>query len=399
MFDGLISIIVPIYNVEDYLPQCVESILNQTYQKIEVILVDDGSRDSSATIIDKYAEKDNRVIIVHKENGGLVSARKSGLQLAKGQYVVYVDGDDWIESNRIDNLVKNGLNRNPDMVYMNGYRMDYGYCTKIKRSNIDEGHYFGKESIREKIIYELSDSKHCFDNNVFPAMWMWAVKKNLMQEIQRKIPDSIRRGEDQMFNLACLLMANSVNVMKEDGYHYVQRKQSMIGSNLKIDKHWRHTTRKIISAQGDMDSQIERIVTFLTFSPIFSSEYRTLLCGCDSFLFPYKQVILGSKIIVYGAGNIGNQLVEYITEKKDYSLVAWVDSNPNLRHEKINGIEICSFDDVKNMEYDFIVIALFNYWDAHEVCNNLLQIGVEKGKIAVMDSSVITEEYLPEDYK
>ena len=94
----LFSIIVPIFNVSAYVRKCIESIVNQTYQNLDIILVDDGSTDDSGVICDEYAEKDSRIRVIHKTNGGLVSARKAGINIAKGEYSLYVDGDDWIEN-------------------------------------------------------------------------------------------------------------------------------------------------------------------------------------------------------------------------------------------------------------------------------------------------------------
>lgn len=95
--ETLISVIVPVYNVEGYLPRCVDSILAQTYKNLEVILVDDGAKDRSGAICDEYAAKDDRITVIHKENGGLSSARNAGLDIAKGEYIAFVDSDDWIE--------------------------------------------------------------------------------------------------------------------------------------------------------------------------------------------------------------------------------------------------------------------------------------------------------------
>ena len=102
----LLSVIVPVYNVEAYLCRCVDSILNQTYQNLEVILVDDGAKDSSGTICDTYAEKDSRVQVIHKENGGLSSARNAGLDICRGEYIAFVDSDDWIELDAYENMLK-----------------------------------------------------------------------------------------------------------------------------------------------------------------------------------------------------------------------------------------------------------------------------------------------------
>ena len=94
--DDLISVIVPVYNVEEYLDRCIESIVNQTYKNLEILLIDDGSTDNSYNICDKWAKKDNRIKVVHKENGGVSSARNVGLDVATGDYIGFVDSDDYI---------------------------------------------------------------------------------------------------------------------------------------------------------------------------------------------------------------------------------------------------------------------------------------------------------------
>ena len=106
MTNHLISIIVPIYLVERYLGICIESIINQTYKNLEIILVDDGSPDRCPELCDLYAGKDSRIVVIHKDNGGLVSARKAGIKVATGEYAAYVDGDDYLESGYIDWLVR-----------------------------------------------------------------------------------------------------------------------------------------------------------------------------------------------------------------------------------------------------------------------------------------------------
>ena len=111
----LISIIIPVYKVELYLKQCVESILIQTYLNIEVILVDDGSPDSCPQICDEYARKDYRIKVIHKSNGGLSDARNVGLNIAVGQYVVFVDSDDWIENTMVEHLLFACIKYNVEM--------------------------------------------------------------------------------------------------------------------------------------------------------------------------------------------------------------------------------------------------------------------------------------------
>lgn len=100
-----ISIIVPVYNIEKYIVRCIESILNQTYSNLEIILVDDGSTDSSGGICDEYAKKDDRIVVIHKVNGGLSDARNAGLKVVTGDYIGYVDGDDWIDSTMYEDML------------------------------------------------------------------------------------------------------------------------------------------------------------------------------------------------------------------------------------------------------------------------------------------------------
>ena len=107
MNNPLVSIIIPIYNSEAFLDKCIQSAINQSYKNIEVILVDDGSIDSSGEICDNYSSIDNRIKTIHKNNGGLVNARKTGLKSSTGEYVLYIDGDDWIELNLIEKLEDN----------------------------------------------------------------------------------------------------------------------------------------------------------------------------------------------------------------------------------------------------------------------------------------------------
>ena len=112
----LISVIVPIYNVAPYLHECIDSIINQTYKNIEVILVDDGSTDNSGKICDEYAKKDRRMVVIHQENQGVNLARTNGLNIAKGDYIGYVDGDDWIEPEMYEHLLNKILETDADFI-------------------------------------------------------------------------------------------------------------------------------------------------------------------------------------------------------------------------------------------------------------------------------------------
>ena len=115
----LISVIIPVYKVEDYLEKCINSVINQTYTNLEIILVDDGSTDDSPKICDEYAKKDNRIKVIHKENGGLSDARNKGIEIASGEYIGFVDSDDWILPNMYEVLLRNLIKNNADISVCN----------------------------------------------------------------------------------------------------------------------------------------------------------------------------------------------------------------------------------------------------------------------------------------
>ena len=112
----LLSVIIPVYNVKPYLEKCVESIVDQTYHNLQIILVDDGSTDGSQTICDELAQKDSRIVVIHKENGGLSTARNVGMDRAKGDYIAFVDSDDWLERNMYEVLINQLEAHDADLV-------------------------------------------------------------------------------------------------------------------------------------------------------------------------------------------------------------------------------------------------------------------------------------------
>ena len=131
----MVSVIVPIYNVEKYLRMCVDSILNQTYGDLQIILVDDGSPDRCGEICDEYAKKDKRIEVIHKENGGLGYARNSGLELAKGEYVIFLDSDDWIDAGHIERLVAEAKKTNADVI-VHGYKKCTDEGTVVNKAKL-----------------------------------------------------------------------------------------------------------------------------------------------------------------------------------------------------------------------------------------------------------------------
>lgn len=214
----LFSIIVPIYKVEAYIQQCIESIINQTYQNIEIILVDDGSPDNCPIICDEYSRRYSNIHVIHRENGGLPSARKAGLRAAKGEYVCYVDGDDWIEENHIQRLAEEIQRTGADMV-IHGFKYAYKDRYEEYRFHLEAGVYT-KEEIDEKIIPVMLSSDPFYTFTVPPSICTKALRRDHLLKTQMNVPDILTQGEDTAATYPMILLAETISVIYEYGYVY-----------------------------------------------------------------------------------------------------------------------------------------------------------------------------------
>ncbi len=212
-----ISIIVPVYNVEKYLEQCIESIINQTYQDIEIICVNDGSIDSSGEILKKYQRKDKRIVIINKNNGGLSSARNEGIKVASGEYLIFVDSDDWIETDSCEKLM-NYIRSNKDVqvIFYN-----FRFCTnKITK---DFSYPLNKE-LRNKVKFEkVINSVLLLNYNA----WNKIFKTEFIKDNNIFFNTEYNLSEDLLFSIE--LFAKNPNIMFTDDiiYNYRIRKDSL----------------------------------------------------------------------------------------------------------------------------------------------------------------------------
>ena len=220
------SIVVPIYKVEKYLSQCIESILSQTYENFELILVDDGSPDSCPNICDEYAKKDDRVRVIHKKNGGLVSARKAGLEIARGDYVCFVDGDDFVSFDMLESYEKE-LARNRVDVICTGYSE---YCNADKITRVPQKMAYGvydKNKLQSEIYPKMLSTKPFYSFYMCPTVWSKCFRRSLCEEAIKDVPNNISMGEDVAVVYHALLKADSISVIDYCGYMYRQIPTSM----------------------------------------------------------------------------------------------------------------------------------------------------------------------------
>ncbi|MBR1477139.1 MAG: glycosyltransferase family 2 protein [Lachnospiraceae bacterium] len=214
------SVIVPVYNFESYIEKCIESILRQICRDFELIVVDDGSKDKTPEICDKYAARDERVKVIHKENKGVVNSRKTGIFAAKGDYIVYVDADDWVEPGLLEELSE-VLDRYPDIdivIYDALKIMPSG--NSMTESTAPEG-YYDRYRMENEIFPDLIQDrkKGLGDGKLEPLPWNKAYRrKHLMQHYC--LDERITVSEDSAFCYECILAAKDIYILKKTLYNY-----------------------------------------------------------------------------------------------------------------------------------------------------------------------------------
>lgn len=210
------SIIVPIYNIEKYLNKCINSVLAQSFYDFELILVDDGSTDSSAKICDKYAKQDSRITVIHKNNGGLVSARKAGVNIARGEYIIHVDGDDWIDSSTLMSINTELCKKSVDIVCFGFIEVSNNERIK-KRINLKAGIYNREDMKREIFPYLIEDAKGRY---FIHSAWGKAYRRELVKKYQRLVDDDICMSEDAALTVPCINAASTISIMSNCLYYY-----------------------------------------------------------------------------------------------------------------------------------------------------------------------------------
>jgi len=214
----LISIIIPVYKVELYLKKCVDSVLAQTYANLEIILVDDGSPDNCGKICDEYAEMDERVRVVHKENGGLSDARNAGLDIMNGEYVAFVDSDDWVMPKYIEDMYENLKEYGAD-ISLSGtiYVYENNKKDMILSVNKNKGLYTQKEAV-ENLFYQ---------KGIYPSAWAKLYKKELFEKI--RYPKG-KLNEDSATTYKIFCLCDKISYTNANNYCYLQRTGSIENS-------------------------------------------------------------------------------------------------------------------------------------------------------------------------
>lgn len=213
----IVSIIVPIYNTEKYLRACLNSILSQTYTDFEALLVDDGSNDNSGVICDEYAAKDSRFVVIHKQNEGVAIARITGFEQSRGEFITFIDADDYIDKQFIGHLYECIINNNADASFCQYFKVDKEGKHLSVRKNFG---FFDKSGIEKVLIPGLSWDRELGKESMAPVLWAKMMKRRFVKEVL-DAGKGLWYGEDQCGVLRLLYLANSIYHSEKALYYYV----------------------------------------------------------------------------------------------------------------------------------------------------------------------------------
>ena len=378
MNQPLISIIVPIYMIDKYLGICIESIINQTYRNIEIILVDDGSKDRCPGICDLYAKKDSRIKVIHKPNGGLVSARKAGLRESNGEYISYVDGDDWIGTGFIENLCTVAVTSGADMVCA-GQTRDLFLKSAHFNNAIPTGIYQG-EKLTELWKSMISYGEY-YRPGISTYVWNKLFKRDILLSPQSTVDNRISIGEDGAVTYPALLKCKCVAVVDNVAYHYRQREDSM----LKQSTSYADEAQKLKylydymmqwSNTAPIELEIGKQITDYVLSIAIMRSGGRL--PQDSFS-TFDNKYFNKNIVVYSAGTFGQQLINRFKETGHCNVVAWLDDD--YWEYRRCCLDVDPVESITHLEYDYVLIATVDSIVAKNVTKRLLDYGVSGQKI------------------
>lgn len=373
--ESLISVIVTVYNVKEYLGRCIESIIAQTYRKLQIIFVDDGSVDGSSELCDRYAKKDRRIQVLHQANGGPVRARKEGLRLAEGEFVTWVDGDDWIEEDYIERMAGVQADCGADLV-------STGHCHDIGGTYSKEYDFFPTGCYqREDLIRNLIYSGIFFAYGIQPHQCGKLFRREKLLRVQLPVDERIVLGEDAAVVYPYILESEKICITNICAYHYVKRANSI---TKKITRNERNRLELLLDYLRKSFVR-QRVADEMEFQLVQFKKYLMLL-RCPEFfnengIHPYGDIPAGSRILLYGAGVMGQRLYQDMVSEGNVHVTEWLDLNWDIYQGQ--GLEVESPEKIDEMDgsYDYILIAVIRQDTANAIKKILMKKGVPERKI------------------
>lgn len=360
----VLSIIVPVFNSEQYLEKCLDSIVKQTFGDMEIIVVDDGSTDGSLRICNAYCYLDNRIKVISKKNGGLIRARKTGMSVAVGKIIGFVDSDDWIEPEMYEELIRYMVNSGCDMV-SSGIIRDY---EDLGRSNTLFDCY--AERLYSNLEAEIYPTMLFDEQNNNMGLYCNLVnkvfKKSILDKVYENVDEEVFYGEDALVCYPYCLLCDSVYILHKAFYHYNIRSGSMCSrpdQRLPQNNYLLYTgLREAFQKSGCSFSLMRQLKRYIIQLEKHSLKmlYHINPAVLDAWKFQYSDDLFQKKFVIYGAGACGQALYRLVCNKgKEQNIVCWVDKHADMR------VEECTFPVqfphvLETMEWEAVIIAVEN---------------------------------------
>lgn len=383
MSNKTISIIVPAFNAEKYIEKCLNSIVNQSYKELEIIVIDDGSHDSTADICRNFINCSKKFTLIEQNNMGTVAARKRGLEVASGELVGFVDADDWVEPDMYQELYDVWANNSfPDIV-TSGMVFEKNEDITNHFDGIDAGLY-NRDYIENIISKGFIKKTDDFDFRILTSVCPKLIKKTVALESIKKIDEQVNIGEDGLFVAFLLSQANSILVTKKLYYHYIVKEGTQNSAfSCETYKRLLHLKNCVDSKLGNsayeenMKMQISEYVKGYLIN--ITKELFNIDIDNSTFVFPYEKIKPYSRVIIYGAGRVGKQYYQQLTRGNYAQIVAWTDKNADSM--RIYSDLFMNLDESLKRGFDYIVIAINDLTIHDEVKKTLVDRGVKTALI------------------
>ncbi len=364
----VLSVIVPIYNACSTLNRCIDSIVNQSFSDLEIVLINDGSDDESGSLCKEYVKKDRRVVYVEQENMGVDEARKKGVTLACGDYITFVDADDYLELNTYEKLIKGMSSEQVDIIAFDVVE-ETDSSTKPLCNMVPEGVYYEME-LREKIYPKMLSIPPFFSFGILPSVYSKLFRQAFLCKIDVQTDGSIAFGEDAAFVFQTLAFAKSLQVQKCKGYHYTRSDGNSLTWKPQGDElicRLQESMKEGFQRADILDVMQHQLKEYIIFIRLLKAPQTVKKV---SEFFERKN----GRIALYGAGGFGQAIFHEYQNR----VSLWIDRD----YEKYGFLnsKVSTVEDLNNRtdEYNEIYIAIINETLCKQIKEDLLRKGINK---------------------
>ncbi len=399
MSQPLISVIVPIYGIERYVGHCIQSLMQQTYQNLEIILVDDGSPDHCPQFCDLYASKDKRIKVIHKENGGLVTARKAGVQVANGEYIGFVDGDDWVGVGFYQSMLNTIMACDADIAVA-GCSRDLYRKTITMENALPLGVYEGESM--EYFHKNMISFGRFFRFGVTTYHWNKLFRREAIIPFQMAVENGFTVMEDGATTYPAMLAAKKVVLTNNFAYHYRQRSDSMLKSmtslaieaeRLKSVYYFLQNAVNDYPAEYQLKKQVDDVMLAVY---IVRCGGITNIANDMVLNSIFNRNIEGKKVVIGGAGTFGQQMYRRLDATGKVEITGWID--PYYWEYRRVGMNVDPVESIVDADYDYILMAGLDSSFKALVTRTLADFGVDPEKVLAVEMDYDTRREILTNY-